>query len=581
MGAEMNGLGHPYFSTAQRNAASGLDVAALLQVAATTLTHAAEAVIAVDASWHIQAMNEAAAQLFKIPKESAPGAAFDRFLREKNVENMLRDLAFDESEPGRRHGEIYILSAEGQPVPCHLRLVPLPVSSTLSHLLLITDNSRIRQVTDVMNVAAKVDPLTGLNNRDSFRAQVAEVLSRTFSLEYPPVMMFINLDHFQMVNEALGHSVGDQLLTVMATRLRHLLGSDAILARMGGDEFAALVYGLDHHSINVLAQMVLDGIAEQVVLGTQEVYLTASIGISLASPETDVFVLLKQADVALHVAKERGRGLYAYFANQMKDKVDKRLFVANGLRRAIERDELLLYYQPRVTAKDSKLIGVEALVRWKHPEQGMISPGDFVPIAEETGMILPMGNWVLRKACADAEKWRRDGLGDVPVAVNVSGRQLAQGGLEEAVNSALNISGFPAELLELELTESVMVENRDSTLKMLERLRARGVRVAMDDFGTGFSSLGYLKSFPLDILKIDQSFVRGVPYDNGDVSIVHAIIAMARSLGLEIVAEGVENPEQLGFLAEQGCQQIQGYLFGRPMPSHDFTQQLRSGQLVI
>ncbi len=430
------------------------------------------------------------------------------------------------------------------------------------------------------------DALTALPNRALLIDRLEQALARGRREDHPVALLYLDLDRFKVINDTLGHPVGDELLRGVGTRLRGLLREGDTVARLGGDEFVVLLPRI--HTERDAAQVAAKAIAEIATpfeaLG-HELHVSASVGVSLfprdgGDPET----LLKYADTAVSEAKARGRNQYQFFDHGMDANAHERLCIESCLFRAIERGQLLLHYQPQIDLRSGALCGIEALIRWHHPEYGMVAPGQFIPIAEETGLIGPIGEWVLRTACREVEGQAARGLAHVRVAVNVSMRQLRQPDLAATVQAILVETGLDPGRLELEITESSIMADPDRAIAVLRALHEMGVVLTVDDFGTGYSSLAYLKRFPLHRLKIDRSFVHDIPHDGDDVAIVQAILALARHLKLKVVAEGVESVEQRDFLGDHGCDEAQGFLFGRPqaletLPRHFSSGHLPSGNL--
>ena len=388
-------------------------------------------------------------------------------------------------------------------------------------------------------------------------------------------VIFLDLDNFKLVNDTLGHDVGDLLLRQVAERLTQSVRQGDMVCRFGGDEFVVLLTDVAVRSdVLTLAQKIIARLDEPYLLGGQDYFCSASAGISVAQDqETTPAVLLKNADVALYRAKESGRSNYQFFSEDMNQHAIKTLQVKTGLRHALDRNELVVHYQPQVDLRTGRIIGAEALVRWNHPIKGMIPPMDFIPIAEESGLIFPISEWVLAEACRRAKHWQASGL-PMRMAVNLSGRQFRQIGLAEHVQRLLEKVGLDPHCLELELTESTLVKDAAAAIAVCKELKAIGVWFAIDDFGTGYSSLSYLKRFPVDTLKVDRSFIKELPGNGEDAAICTAIVAMAHSLNLSVVAEGVETPEQRDFLTRTGFDAAQGYLFGRPVPAEQLTMLL-------
>ncbi|MFM2342180.1 MAG: hypothetical protein RLZZ592_1833 [Pseudomonadota bacterium] len=426
------------------------------------------------------------------------------------------------------------------------------------------------------------DALTGLPNRSLVLDRLEQGLRMAGTHDRLLAVLFLDLDRFKTINDTLGHLAGDELLRQVARRLRQRLPPEVTLARLGGDEFLVLMEDLDDPAQAArLAEAIAGELDAPFLIGGQDLHVSASIGVSLYPRDgTDEQTLLRYADTALYKAKSAGRNTYRFFSPDMNAHAHERLRLENELRQAIERGELCLHYQPQIDCR-GRLSGVEALLRWQHPRRGLVSPTEFIPMAEETGLIHVVGDWVLDEACQQVRRWQQLGHPELRVAVNLSVRQLQRRGLDQTVRSALRRSGLAPAHLELEITESSMMDDPLGTMALLHTLRGIGVQLSVDDFGTGYSSLSYLKRFPLQRLKIDRSFVDGIPDDGEDLAIVEAIVALARKLNLRIVAEGVETGAQRELLARLGCDEMQGFLLGRPMPACDLEALLaRSPQAV-
>ncbi|ALL12442.1 putative bifunctional diguanylate cyclase/phosphodiesterase [Caulobacter henricii] len=419
---------------------------------------------------------------------------------------------------------------------------------------------------------AHYDPLTELPNRVLFQKDLGEALSRRARSGDKLAVHFIDLDRFKSVNDTLGHPLGDALLRIAAERLRGCVRDGDTVARLGGDEFAVVQTGLaDLTGATRLAERVVEAMAAPFDLQGHQVMIGASVGVSVApSDGDDADELLKKADMALYRAKADGRGAFHFFERAMDEELQARRALELDLRRALTAGEFQLYYQPLYHLGDDRVTGCEALLRWNHPDRGMVSPADFIPIAEEIGLIVQLGEWVLRQACAEAATWPDH----VRLAVNLSPAQFRDRALVSTVVSALAVSGLPAQRLELEITESVLLQDNVANMSMLHDLKALGVRISMDDFGTGYSSLSYLRSFPFDKIKIDQTFVRDILEDSDAMAIIKAVLDLGSSLGIVTTAEGVETVEQLNALRDQGCAEIQGYFISRPAPASEIARLL-------
>jgi diguanylate cyclase (GGDEF)-like protein len=413
------------------------------------------------------------------------------------------------------------------------------------------------------------DPLTGLPSRLLFNNRLGQALERLQRRRGRNVaVLFLDLDRFKVINDSLGHTAGDKLIVAVAERLRHALRRHETVARFGGDEFAILCEDIvDEQDAIAVGQRVLRAFSTPFQLSHGDTMSSASLGVALsADPDQDVEDLIRDADAAMYRAKEAGGGRLMLFDEVTRQRALTRLHTEAALRRAIEREEFRVYFQPEVSIQTGAIVGLEALVRWEHPQDGLVGPDRFIALAEETGLIVPIGTWVLNESCRLAQRWQAERAADAPlvVRVNVSARQLAHDDLIDIVDAALARTGMDPSHLCLEVTESVLVEDPESSIKTLAALKRLGVKIAVDDFGTGYSSLEYLRTFPVDCVKIDRSFVRGIPHSSEDVAIVNAVIELGHALGLSVTAEGVETSEQLGNLQTTGCDTAQGFLFSRP-----------------
>lgn len=427
-----------------------------------------------------------------------------------------------------------------------------------------------------LHYLAHVDPVTGLPNRHEFNACLAYALARADRQDSSAGLLLLDLDNFKVVNDTLGHDCGDQLLRLVAGRLVGVLRAADTICRIGGDEFVVIVEPADDASeLASVAGKILAALAAPFSLGTHQLYVSASIGVSMYPFDArDAQTLTRSADTAMYQAKKHGKNRYAVFQADMELRAQKRLRIEANLRRALAADQLQLHYQPQIDLRTGRIVGVEALMRWTCAELGAMSPAEFIPVAEESGVIIPLGRWVMQTACRQAAAWRKAGLLDSikHVAVNLSACQTRDGALMEDIRAILDETGLPAGFLELEITESVLMENISANLELMRNIQETGIHLSIDDFGTGYSSMAYLKRFPIDQLKIDRSFVHDVPGDGE--AIATAIIAMAHSLNLTVVAEGVETQQQVQFLRRAGCDNVQGYFFARPMTAAQLTAML-------
>lgn len=424
---------------------------------------------------------------------------------------------------------------------------------------------------------AQHDVLTGLPNRSLLQDRLGQAVAYANRSGYPVWVMLIDLDRFKFVNDSMGHKAGDVLLMTIAARLRSSLRDTDTVARLSGDEFVVILSEHAEEPLHAdIVQRVMDSVARPVMLGTKEFFVTCSIGVAAyPSDGTPADSLIEHADIAMYRAKKLGRNNFQFYTPAMNEESLERVRIESALRNALERNEFVLHYQPQVDLKTGQIVGMEALIRWKHPELGMVPPSRFVGVAEDTGLIVPIGAWVMRTACAQNKAWQEAGLGRLRVAVNLSARQFSATDLVPGIEQVLADTGLDPACLELELTESLFMSDVTPAVELLHRMKALGVKLSIDDFGTGYSSFSYLSRFPIDVLKIDRSFVNDITHDANDAAIVASIIALAHNLRLAVIAEGVETAEQLDYLRHQGCDEMQGYYFSRPLPVQEFEQLLR------
>lgn len=441
----------------------------------------------------------------------------------------------------------------------------------------IIDVTDRKTAQEQMEYQAYHDALTGLPNRLLFRDRIVIALAHAKRYRTSVAVVFLDLDHFKLVNDSLGHTVGDALLQEVARRLILAIRADDTVARMGGDEFTVLLTDIkETGSSAIVAQKLLEAVSRPMMIEGHELFVTTSIGVSLFPEDgNDAETLLKRADGAMYRAKEAGRNNFQFATATTLETTSERLLIERSLHHAFEREEFVVHYQPMTNLVTGNIVGAEALIRWNHPERGLMPPDDFIPIAEECGLILPIGEWVLRTAVRQMKEWH-GAHGPLRVAVNLSARQFQQRDLTAMIERILDESAYPPELLDIEITESTAMQNADVSLAVMNRLRSMGVRISIDDFGTGYSSLSYLKRFPIDTVKIDQNFVRDLSEGTNDGAIITAVISMARALNLRVVAEGVETEAQLAFLRRENCEVVQGFLHSRPVPAAEFESSLRS-----
>jgi diguanylate cyclase (GGDEF)-like protein/PAS domain S-box-containing protein len=478
----------------------------------------------------------------------------------------------------REQGMIYeteVSRADGTSVPVEVHATAIPYGERKVIVRVGRDITERQLAELTIENMAFFDSLTKLANRTLFLDRLGIAVAQARRTGTGLAVMFLDLDHFKTVNDTLGHATGDQLLQLVGSRLENEVRAGDTVARLGGDEFTLLLPGVaTSDEAEHVAAKVLEVVAEPFMLHDQEIHATASIGIALLQQDDTADVLLNNADTAMYRAKALGRGSCQVFSASMHARVSDRFELRNDLRHALERGELRVDYQPIFRVSDRAIVGAEALMRWDHPQRGAVSPTDFIPLAEESGLIVTLGEWILLEAASAAQQWMGIGEESVRVSVNLSPRQLLAGGLVSAITKALVRSKLPAQLLELEVTENVAMIRGAGVTRAFEELRALGVGIAIDDFGMGYSSLDYLRRYPIGTLKIDRSFVGEVEVDNHSRAIAKTVVVLAKTLGLNVVAEGVETQHQLDFLVDCGCVEAQGYLLGMPMPAEEFAQLL-------
>ncbi len=541
---------------------------------------AREAIIALDRDLNIVLFNPAAQSIFGCSAEQAMGVCIDHFIPDRLHQGGPDGLAQDgplTPTPGAAR-EVLGRRASGEEFPLEASVARLTHAGQPLYSVILTDITMRQRDQKQLKFLANYDQLTSLPNRFLFGQRLERALVHAQRFNKGLAVLFIDLDRFKIINDTLGHATGDSVLNAVAARLMGNMREIDTVARLGGDEFAVLVEQLaDVRQASVIAQKLIRAFSESIVVNEREYHVSASIGISTyPSDGGDGATLLKNADIAMYRAKDRGKNNAQFYAAGMNAHTVQRLSLESGLRQALLRQEFLLHYQPKVDLASGRVTGMEALIRWMRPESGMVSPAEFIPLAEETGLIVPIGEWVLRAACEYTQAWLRQGGQPLKVAVNLSARQFGQTSLVSDVARVLDETGLDPRALDLEITESMVMGNPEQAIQTLRRLKSMGMTLSIDDFGTGYSSLGYLKRFPIDNIKIDRAFIKDIPGNSDDATITRTIIAMGHNLRLKVVAEGVETQAQLDFLTEHGCDEMQGYFFSRPLAGPDFSALLRA-----
>ncbi|MBF0620472.1 MAG: EAL domain-containing protein [Magnetococcales bacterium] len=545
-----------------------------LMLSKMVIENASEAIVITDIKGIITDINPAYEKITGFSRDEAIGQSPSITQSGRHDSEFYSKMWTDLKQNNFWEGEIWDRRKDGEVFPKWLTINAIKnKSGKVGHYVgIFMDISRQKSTEEKLEQLAFYDPLTKLPNRALFRDRLEHEIELANRNKNTVGLFFIDLDRFKYVNDTLGHDSGDRLLIRVAERTQQKLRHSDTVSRLGGDEFTVIL----PHSGNVdeigsIAMGIIKALQRPFDIDGHEVFIGASIGISLFPDDgTNFETMTKNADLAMYQAKEAGRGTYRFYTKEMNASNELRLSLEADLRRAIERQEFLVFYQPKISLSSSRVIGMEALIRWIHPKRGMISPADFIPLAEETGMIIPMGEWILKTACQQAKTWHNQGYKPLRVAVNLSSKQFQDPKLLDMIMETLDETGLPTAMLELEITESVVMEDPNDAIAVIEKLRDIGIHISIDDFGTGYSSLSYLKKFPLHSLKIDQSFVRDLAIDSDDAAIVNSIISMAKALSLGVIAEGVETEEQLGFLKDHQCGEVQGYYFSKPLSSADF-----------
>jgi diguanylate cyclase (GGDEF)-like protein/PAS domain S-box-containing protein len=554
--------------------------------AQVTLNSIGDAVISTDISGSITFLNLVAEKMTGWPLREAGGRPMAEVFRIVDATSRLTipdptEMAVGQDRTVNLPPNCSLIRRDGFEISIEDSVAPIHdhEGHATGAVIVFRDVSMARAMALQMTHSAEHDFLTGLPNRMLLNDRVSQAISSASRHAKKVAVLFLDLDGFKHINDSLGHPIGDKLLQSIAKHLVDCVRGSDTVSRQGGDEFVVLLSEVEHsEDATITAKKMLRAVANPHSINQHELHVTTSIGVSVYPDDgVDAETLIKNADTAMYQAKENGHQCYQFFTPAMNVRAVERQSIEESLRRALERQEFKVHYQPKVDLRTRQITGAEALIRWTHPVRGAVSPAEFIPVAEDSGLILPIGNWVLREACQQARAWVDAGLPLATMAVNISAVEFRDEHFLEGVFAILQDTGLDPRSLELKLTESVLMKRAETSQAILKTLRARGVQAAVDDFGTGYSSLSYLRKFPIDTLKIDQSFVRQITTAPDETTIVTAVISMGRSLKLRVVAEGVETQEELAFLQDHKCDEAQGYYFSRPMPAEKFAQLLETG----
>ena len=550
-----------------------------LQLAAEVFENSQESIMITDSENRIVSVNRAFSEVTGYDQEEVAGKSPRIFSSGRHNDEFYADMWNTLLTVGHWRGELWNRRKDGAIVPHSYSIssVKDKDGKTINHIAIFSDISERKAAEEKIEQLAHFDQLTGLPNRVMLQDHFKNALSMAHRNGEKLAVMFIDLDHFKNINDTLGHSIGDQLLMGVSKRIKTAIREEDTLSRLGGDEFILILPRTEVDGAAIVAEKLINTVSSPYQIEPHELMTTPSIGIAMYPDDgLDMETLSKNADAAMYQAKQSGRNRACFFTQEMQDRSVRNMKLTNALMRAISHNQLTLYYQPQIAMQDGRITGAEALLRWNHPEFGAVSPAEFIPIAESSGQIIQIGEWVLRTAAMQMKSWLNQGLPPMVMAVNLSAVQFRHVSLLNIVSDILDEARLPPEHLELELTEAAAMDNPVAAIAVMKNLYKRGIRISIDDFGTGYSSLSYLKQFKVSKLKIDQSFVRDIGEDPDDKAIVIAIINMAGSLGLRTIAEGVETPSQLEFMRLNGCDVVQGYYFSKPLPAQEFEAFVRN-----
>jgi diguanylate cyclase (GGDEF)-like protein/PAS domain S-box-containing protein len=556
-----------------------------VRLLARAFENSLDGMLITDANAVIQMVNPGFTAITGYTSQEAVGRTPAILRSERTPQKLHRAMWESINKTGFWQGEIFDCRKNGQIYPQWLSIRAIrKENGEVSHYVgALHDLTELKQGEAKIAHQALHDALTGLPNRTLFNERLAEAMLEVSKLKGKLALLFLDLDNFKNINDSLGHAVGDKLLSAAAKRLMGLVRDQDTVARLGGDEFIMILNNPSGKDQAMgAANRIIKAMSRPFWINDREMYITASIGVTIYPDDGEnLEALVSNADMAMYQAKKVGKNTTRIFTKDLDTRIKRRMSLEKSLRNAIKNNELIVYFQPKVDLRTGSMAGAEALVRWNHPDKGLIGPDEFIPLAEETGLIIPLGSWVLQNACRAAKAWQAQGHHFMQISVNLSPKQFTQKDLPQMVSSALSETGLPPYALELELTENMVMQNVDEAINTMHQLSNLGIQLSLDDFGRGYSSLYYLKRFPMNELKIDRSFVGDIPKDPDNASIVNTIISMGKSLNLRVVAEGVETKEQLSFLKQNKCDQMQGYFFHPPVPALDLLNLLKRGKCLL
>ncbi len=551
-----------------------------LGLAVSVFDNTSEGIMICDAKLVIQAVNNAFVKIYGFDKEDVIGKNAKLFKTLKQKDNFYNKIFLEVSKVGFWRGEVWGEKKNGEVFPLSIKINTIKDESNniKNYILLLSDITAEKKSEDKLEFLAHHDALTKLPNRLLLKARLEQAINRAKRENTKVVLLFLDFDKFKEINDTYGHSYGDEVLICMSNRFKNILREEDTIARIGGDEFVFLIENSENLSdLESILEKVMNTFKEDIIVKGLTFQLSSSIGISIFPDDgKNIEDLIKNADTAMYQAKEAGKNTYRFYKEEMTQNLFERIMMKHEIDRGIQEKEFVLFYQPQICIRSGKVIGAEALVRWKHPNMGILSPDKFIKISEQTKQIIPLGKLIFESACKQIKDWCERDIICKRISVNISAVQIKYGDLFNMITTTLKDTGIDGSMLDLELTESYMMENHEEVIELIRKLKEYGITISIDDFGTGYSSLSYLKKLPIDKLKIDKSFVNDIPFDKDDEAITSTIIAMAKSLGLSSIAEGVETQEQFDFLKAEGCDEIQGYMYSKPLDVEDFEKYIKS-----